>query len=138
MDMGGSTLRLMKVRKEINLIHIDEGKLPTNTGEAVLEKRYSEEHNISVGDSIEIGDVSLTVTGIGTVPEYDMPIGKLSDTAVESSLFGLAFVTADQYDEILAGNPIVEEYCYAYRLNGKLSHNELKELIKSFEFDYPK
>ncbi|MBQ7980260.1 MAG: ABC transporter permease, partial [Oscillospiraceae bacterium] len=135
-DMGGSTLWLMKVREEINHIHIDDGALPTSNGEAVLEKRYSEEHNISIGDTIEIGGVSLTVTGIGTVPEYDMPIGKLSDTAVESSLFGLVFVTSEQYDSILAANSIVEEYCYAYRLNGKLSHNELKELIKSFEFDY--
>lgn len=136
MDMGGSTLRLMKVREEINLIHIDDGVLPTNIGDAVIEKRYSEEHDISVGDSISVGGVSLVVTGIGTVPEYDMPIGKLSDTAVESSLFGLVFVTAEQYDGILAANSIVEEYCYAYRLNDKLTHNELKELIKSFEFDY--
>ena len=68
MDMGGSTLRLMKVREEINLIHIDEGRLPTDKGEAVIEKRYSEEHGISVGDSISVDGASLTVTGIGTVP----------------------------------------------------------------------
>ncbi|MBR4097451.1 MAG: ABC transporter permease [Oscillospiraceae bacterium] len=132
----GSTLRLMKVREKINLIQLDEGVLPTKTGEAVIEKRYSEEHGISVGDSVEIGGVTLTVTGIGTVPEYDMPIGKFSDTAVESSLFGLVFVTAEQYDEILSANPIVEDYCYAYRLNDRLTDDELKEKIKALEFDY--
>ncbi|MBP1548906.1 MAG: FtsX-like permease family protein [Oscillospiraceae bacterium] len=132
----GSTLRLMKIREEINLIQLDEGVLPTKTGEAVIEKRYSEEHGISVGDSVEVGGTSLTVTGIGTVPEYDMPIGKFSDTAVESSLFGLVFVTAEQYGEILSANPIVEDYCYAYRLNDKLTDDELKEKIKDLEFDY--
>lgn len=132
----GSTLRLMKVREEINLIHLDSGVLPTKTGEAVIEKRYSEEHGISIDDSIEIGGVTLTVTGIGTVPEYDSPMNKLSDTAVESSLFGLVFVTAEQYDEILAATPVVEDYCYAYRLNDKLTHDELKEKIKALEFDY--
>ena len=132
----GSTLRLMKIREKINLIHLDNGALPVKNGEAVIEKRYCEEHGISVGDSIEVGGVKLIVTGIGTVPEYDMPIGKLSDTAVESSLFGLVFVTAEQYDEILADNPIVEDYCYAYRLNGKLTHDEFKEKIKALEFDY--
>ena len=132
----GSTLRLMKIREKINLIHTDGGALPTKTGEAVIEKRYSEEHNISVGDSIEIGGETLTVTGIGTVPEYDMHIGKLSDTAVESSLFGLVFVTSEQYEKIIEINPVVEDYCYAYRLNGKLTHDELKEKIKAFEFDY--
>ncbi|MBQ8613301.1 MAG: FtsX-like permease family protein [Ruminiclostridium sp.] len=132
----GSTLRLMKVREEINLIHLDSGVLPEKTGEAVIEKRYSEEHGITIDDSIEIGGVILTVTGIGTVPEYDSPMNKLSDTAVESSLFGLVFVTAEQYDEILEINPVVEEYCYAYRLNDKLTHDELKEKIKALEFDY--
>ena len=131
-----STLRLMKIREKINLIHLDSGTLPAKQGEAVIEKRYSEEHNISVGDSIEIGGVTLTVTGIGTVPEYDSPMNKLSDTAVESSLFGLVFVTAEQYDEILETNPVVEDYCYAYRLNDKLTHDELKEKIKALEFDY--
>ena len=132
----GSTLRLMKVREEINLIHLDNGTLPAQTGEAVIEKRYSEEHGISIGDSIEIGGITLTVTGIGTVPEYDSPMNKLSDTAVESTLFGLVFVTAEQYDEILSVNPIVEDYCYAYRLNDKLTHDELKDKIKALEFDY--
>ncbi len=132
----GSTLRLMKVREEINLIHLDNGTLPAQTGEAVIEKRYSEEHGISIGDSIEIGGITLTVTGIGTVPEYDSPMNKLSDTAVESSLFGLVFVAAEQYDEILSVNPIVEDYCYAYRLNDKLTHDELKDKIKALEFDY--
>ncbi len=137
MEMAdGSTLRLMKIREKINLIQLDEGVLPSKTGEAVIEKRYSEEHGINLGDSVEIGGISLTVTGIGTVPEYDSPMNKLSDTAVESSLFGLVFVTAEQYNEILAVNPIVEEYCYAYRLNGAITHDELKEKIKALEFDY--
>lgn len=137
MEMAdGSTLRLMKIREKINLIQLDEGVLPSKTGEAVIEKRYSEEHNISIGDSVEIGGVKLIVTGIGTVPEYDSPMNKLSDTAVESSLFGLVFVTDEQYDEILSANPIVEEYCYAYRLNDSLTHDELKEKIKALEFDY--
>ncbi|MBQ8175708.1 MAG: FtsX-like permease family protein [Oscillospiraceae bacterium] len=134
----GSTLRLMKIREKINLIHIDTGTLPTQKGEAVIEKRYSEEHDISIGDSIEVGGVNLVVTAVGTVPEYDSPMNKLSDTAVESTLFGLVFVTAEQYDEILSANPIVEEYCYAYRLNNSLTHDELKEKIKALEFDYDK
>ena len=132
----GSTLRLMKIREKINLIHLDNGVLPAQNGEAIIEKRYSEEHGISIGDSVEVGGVNLVVTGIGTVPEYDSPMNKLSDTAVESSLFGLVFVTAEQYDEILAATPVVEDYCYAYRLNNKLTHDELKEKIKSLEFDY--
>ena len=82
----GSTLRLMKKRENINLIHIDEGRLPEKEGEAVIEKRYSEEHNISLGDTAKICDRELIVTGIGTVPEYDSPMNKLSDTAVSAKI----------------------------------------------------
>ena len=134
----GSTLRLMKKRENINLIHIDEGRLPEKEGEAVIEKRYSEEHDISLGDTAQICDRKLIVTGIGTVPEYDSPMNKLSDTAVESSLFGLIFVTEEEYENILSETEIVEEYCYAYRLNDAMTHDELKEKIKSLDFDYTK
>lgn len=137
-DVDDSTLRLMKIREEINLINIDSGELPAKIGETIIEKRYAEEHNISIGDSIEIYGTKLTVTGIGTVPEYDMPLNKLSDTGVESSLFGLLFVIAEQYDSIIESNSVLEEYCYAYRLNNCMTDNELKEMIKDFEFDYNK
>lgn len=135
-DIKDSTLRLMKTREKINLIHLDYGELPIKRGEAVIEKRYAEEHNITIDDSIEIYGTSLKVTGIGTVPEYDMPLNKLSDTGVESSLFGLLFVTPEQYDSIIKSNSVLEEYCYAYRLNHSMTDKELKEMIKDFEFDY--
>ncbi|MEE1282560.1 MAG: FtsX-like permease family protein [Acutalibacteraceae bacterium] len=135
-DVNGSTLRLMKIRENINLIHLDSGELPSKRGEAVIEKRYAEEHNISIGDSIEIYGTNLKITGIGSVPEYDMPLNKLSDTGVESSLFGLLFVTFEQYDSIIKSNAVLEEYCYAYCLNNSMTDNELKEKIKDFDFDY--
>lgn len=132
-----STLRVFSNREEINLIHVDEGSLAEAEDEVVLEKRYAAEHSLAVGDTIELAGKTYTITGVGCVPEYDMPIAKFSDMAVESSLFGLAFVTKEAYEEILAsGETGIEEYCYAYRLNGAMTHDELKEEIKSFEFDY--
>lgn len=133
---NGSTLRVMKVRESINLIQLDSGTTATQKGEAVIEKRYSEENDLSVGDTIEIGGIAHRITGVGSVPDYDDPMSKMSDTAVDSKLFGLAFVTAEQYDEILASNSVVEEYCYAYHLNGKLTHDQLKDKIKALPFDY--
>ncbi len=41
------------------------------------------------------------------------------------------------YEKIKAsGNVKTEEYCYAYRLNGAISHDDLKEKLKEFELDY--
>ena len=132
-----STLRVFANREEINLVYVDDGRLAETKDEVVLEKRYAAEHALAVGDTVELAGKTYTITGIGCVPEYDMPIAKFSDMAVESSLFGLAFVTEEAYEEILAsGEAGIEEYCYAYRLNGAMTHDELKEEIKSFEFDY--
>lgn len=129
-----SVLRIFRVRENIDLIDTHEGNLPQKTGEILLEKRYSEEHGISVGDTVEIGENSFTVTGIGIVPDYDLPVRNFSDSSAESSLFGIGFVVPEDY-ELLKCFGKTEDLRYAYRLNGKMSHNELKEMIKAFEFD---
>ena len=41
-------------------------------------------------------------------------------------------------NEILEINPVVEDYCYAYRLNDKLTHDELKDKIKEAETELSK
>lgn len=132
-----SVLRLMKNRTEINLVALDSGRLAEKNGEIVLEKRYCEEHTYSVGDKIKLAGTEFEIVGIGTSPDYDMPIANFSDMAVESELFGTAFVTPEQYEEILAASgQKAEDYTYAYRLNGSADDKVLKQAIKDFEFDY--
>ncbi|MGN0666889.1 MAG: FtsX-like permease family protein [Huintestinicola sp.] len=130
-----SVLRIFKVREKINLIDADYGSIPTKTGEIFLEKRYCEEHEISVGDTVKIGEKSFVVTGIGTVPDYDGPTKNFSDTSVDSSLFGVGFVMSEDYDN-MKNLGKTEDIRYAYLLNEKISHDEIKDIIKDFEFDY--
>lgn len=132
-----SVLRLMKNRSEINLIALDNGRPAEKNGEVVLEKRYCEEHGYSVGDKIKIADINFEIVGIGTTPDYDMPIAGFSDMAVESELFGIAFVTSEQYEGILKnGAQKAEDYTYAYRFGNRVTDKELKSAIKEFDFDY--
>lgn len=132
-----STLRLMKNRTDINLIELDHGRLAGKNSEIALEKRYCEEHNYSVGDKIRITDRDFEIVGIGTVPDYDMPIANFSDMAVESELFGIAFVTSEQYAEILQNSAQkAEDYAYAYRLGNGVTDRDLKQTIKELDFDY--
>lgn len=132
-----STLRVMKNRSSIDLIAVQEGRTAEKPGEVLLEQRYCEENKIKPGDTVEIGGIKLTVTGTGSVPDYDTPIANMYDSAAESKNFGLAFVTDEQYSSfynISDRNP--ENLCYAYRLNGKLTHEELKKKIRDIDFDY--
>jgi len=134
-DCGG-TLRIFRNRKSIDLIDIDNGRTAETTGEAFLEKRYCEEHDLSVGDTVTVLGSTLDIVGTGSVPDYDAPVKSISDVSAESSLFGLAFVTDEQYSDFLSCSVKAEESVYAYRLNGKMTDEELKELIRGFAFDY--
>lgn len=128
----GSVVRLMKNREKINLIDLDEGHLAKDSGEVVLEKRYCEEHGLKTGDSITISDLKFEITGIGSTPDYDMPIQTFSDMAVESTQFGTGFVTEKQYEEMKENRASkAEDFCYAYRLNDSgMTNDEVKQIVK--------
>ena len=130
-----ATLRMFKNRKNIDLIQLDEGRLADKYGEAVIEKGYASAHDIHTGDIITAGGVKLRITGIGSVPDYDMCIAHFSDTAVERSIFGLIFTSDEQYDELKEKNDLnAEEYTYAYRL-GYTNSNKLKAALKEIKID---
>lgn len=135
----GSKLRVFRKRNDIDLIELDSGRFAEKKGEAVVEKRYSEEHSLSVGDKLTVGGVEFEIVGIGTTPDYDTPFENFSDTAVSSKGFGLLFVSDDQYDYFKNDSEQkAEDLCYAYRLNDKATDDELKEMIEDFDFDYKK
>lgn len=131
----GSVLRLMKNREHINLIDLDEGHMAGKSGEIVLEKRYCEEHGLKPGDHITVSGVKFEIAGIGSTPDYDMPVRAFSDMAAESNLFGTAFVTADQYEKVketVSSN--AEEYCYAYRLNDSgMTDDDVKQKLNDLD-----
>lgn len=138
-----SKLRMMKNREGINLIELLDGRLAENEHEAVLERRYAEEHDLSVNDEITVSGIRFQITGIGTVPDYDAPFENFSDTAVSSENFGLLFVTDQQYETIKSETTQkAENYCYAYILDKNSENQELftdkdlKELLQDFAFDY--
>ena len=130
------TLRVFQNREHINRMILKEGSLAEKEDEVVLERRYAEIHDIQLGDAVEIGGREFTVTGIGTVPDYDSMLKSLGDTGCDSQHFGLAFVTADTYTAMQKEGKAAksEEYYYAYLLNDKMTNDELKEELKNLEF----
>lgn len=132
-----SVLRVFSERKEIDLLQTDFGRLPQKSGEIFLEKRYCEEHAISVDDEITIGGRQFRICGIGTSPDYDTPYRNLSDSAVDSSLFGVGFLTNGDYERLKEEKRSIrsEEYVYAYRLNGKLKQEELRRKLQELDME---
>lgn len=129
------TIRVFKNRNTLNLIELDEGRMAEKAGEVVLEKRYSEEYGWKTGDEITIGAQTFQITGIGTTPDYDTPLKNLSDSIVDSTQFGTAFVEEESYEMLKASGDSVksEEYVYAYRLSGKMTDDKLKKELQNLE-----
>ncbi len=127
-----SVLRVSERRDQVDLIQADFGRAPEMQGEIFLEKRYCEEHEISIGDEIIVGGQLFQVCGIGTSPDYDAPYRNLSDSAVDSRQFGVGFLTEEDYGILRDEQKSLqsEEFVYAYLLNGELTQNELKEKLQ--------
>lgn len=134
----GSTVRVMKNRKDIDLVELINGEYPTNDNEAAVERRYAEEHSLNVGDKLTVGGTEYTVCGIGASPDYDAPYQNMSDMAVSSKNFGLIFVTDNEYERVSDSSKSAQTFTYGYLLGNDMTDDGLKDLIEGFDFDYTK
>ena len=132
-----STVRIFKVRESIDKIHYIEGTNPKNKNEIVIEKRYAEEHDLSVGDTFDLAGKNYTVSGIGVVSDYDGPFKEISDTSCNSITFGLAFINDEAYQEFKKSGKVQksEEYLYAYKLGNGKTDADLKDYLKDIKID---
>jgi len=130
------TIRIFANRDEVNRIDLVKGTLAEKENELVVERQFAEKNDISAGDVITFGGREFTVTGIGTTPDYDNILKSLGDTGCDCLHFGTGFVAADVYDTLRAEEKSIksEEYYYAYRLNGAMTDDELKDRLEKLEF----
>lgn len=130
------TIRIFANRDEVNRIDLVKGTLAEKGNELVVERQFAEKNDISAGDVITFGGREFTVTGIGTTPDYDYVLKSLGDTGCDCLHFGTGFVAADVYDTLRAEEKSIksEEYYYAYRLNGAMTDDELKDRLENLEF----
>ena len=137
MPSGGDTLRAFALRQRIDLAEVVRGRLPESDRETALERRYCEVNGIAPGDTVTLGSQPYTVTGVVTSPDYDGPFETMADTSIDSERFGTAFVTQEGYRLLLESGEAKrsEEYLYAYLLHGAMTDRELRELLRTWEFD---
>lgn len=135
--MDGKTIRVFANRENIDLVECDEGNLAEADDEIVVEKRFSQVNDISVGDIIQIAGNEFKVTGIGTSPDYNALFKEMSDTVVDSKVFGTVFVTEGAYDKLHATGESVktETYLYAFRLKGKTTCDDVKDALEDIRVD---
>lgn len=132
-----STLRIFKNRDKINLIELKEGTLAKNLNEIVLEQHYAKNHDLIIGSFVEIGEDEFKVTGIGSTSDYDAPLKNITDSSVESAMFGTGFVCEEQYIKLnnKKNSSKAEEFLYAFTLNEEMTSKELKKYLRDIKIE---
>lgn len=135
---GEKTIRVGKARQNIDLIDLDEGTLPNGKNDIVLMNLFCDRNDLTVGDKVELAGRTYNICGVGSVPDYNLPLKNMSDMTSDPARFGVGFVSDDCYDEIVSSDNVGSEaYVYAYRL-GNANADDLKEKLKTFDYDYEK
>ncbi len=130
------TLRVFKPRENIDLLKTDEGSAPTTDHDIVIMNLYADRNKLSVGDRISLAGEEFTVSGIGCIPDYNLPVKSFSDMTADPENFGIAIVSKDTYDKlIISGKTGGETFTYAYRLKDGATHRTLKDALKELTID---
>ena len=110
------TVRLYKIRKEMNLADVMEGRLPKREGEIVIDRLFAENNIIDVGDTMTIEGKNLKVVGTVALSDYSALFKNNSDMMFDATNFTVALVTEEQFQDFsIAGL----KYCYAWRNNNQ-------------------
>ncbi|MBS6578871.1 MAG: ABC transporter permease [Clostridiales bacterium] len=125
-----STLRIFKKRTEIDLECLMEGSFPEDENEIAIDRMYAVNNKISVGDVMELGDVSYTICGLVALSDYSALFSSMSDMMFDAVRFGVAIVTEDGFNKI---NDDHLHYNYSWRYSERpADEKEAKTLSESF------
>ena len=108
-----STVRVYENRSTIDRINLESGALPTANDEIALEQTYARAHNLKVGDTLDLDGTRLTITGIGSTPDYATVVARPTDTAADPDEFGTAFTAVSTVESLAKqGNTLTTTYVY--------------------------
>lgn len=125
-----STIRFYINRDDIDKVDVMEGRLAEDINEIALDRMYSVNNNIKVGDIINVGTRALKVTGYVALSDYSCLFSDNSDTMFDSLKFGVGVVSEscfDMYDDTHI------HYVYSWKYDNKPADDiEEKEMADDF------
>ena len=67
---NGSTIRFFKNRKEVDKVCLMNGKMPKKSGEIAVDRMYADNNSLKIGDTLDDGTKSWTITGLVALSDY--------------------------------------------------------------------
>ena len=125
-----STLRIFKIREEINKLCVMEGELPDSVNEVAIDRMYADNNSLSVSDKLIIDGEEYIITGLVAFSDYSALYQNPSDMMFEAIQFGIGVMTEKQFDE-LGENGLHFSYSWKYN-NPPADDIEAKEMSEDF------
>ncbi len=131
----GKTLRIYKVRNEINKECLMSGEMPKAENEIAVDRMFAENNKIAVGDNVNINSKNYIVSGLIALSDYSALFKSNGDMMFDAVGFGVAVMTNDGYNTIETAHETVN---YAWKYNSLVEDEETENakselLMKSLE-----
>lgn len=111
-----TTVRVYKVREDVNRADLLEGKMPESKGDIVIDRLYAENNGIEIGDVMTLSGTDFTVCGFVAFSDYSALFKSNTDMMFDATGFTVAAVTEKAYNAL---NDSGIEYCYAWCNNDR-------------------
>lgn len=129
-----ATYRIYKNRSDVDKIELFDGDFPKNDNEIALDRLFSENHSIEIGDKVTLDGKDYKVSGYVAFSDYTALFKNNADMMFDAQNFTVATVTDNAFKEISDKHL---NYCYSFIFNDtSLSEqekhdkcNDIKELI---------
>ena len=131
----GSTVRLFRIREEVNKVCLLDGSLPSAENEIALDRLYMKSNDLSQGDTIELDGYDFKITGIIALPDYSALYRNVTDFMFDTEKFGVSVVDKAGFDRV--GDRYIH-YSYSWKYDdppeeifGKEAKDRGDELLKA-------
>lgn len=125
-----STLRIFKIREQVNKVCVMQGELPDSKDEIAIDRMYADNNSLSVGDKLIIDNKELTISALIALSDYSALYANPTDTMFEAIKFGVSVMTEEGFASIGEGN-LHYRYSWIYD-NSPADDNEAKEMSEDF------
>ena len=107
------TVRVFKIRTDVNRACLMKGEMPAAANEIALDKNHADIKGIKVGDTLYVGESSFTVSGLISSSDYTTLFKKNSDFMFNAVDFDIAVMTPEGWEAL----PSSTFYQYAFMYN---------------------
>lgn len=117
-----------------NQIILDEGELPDGENEAVVLPHFLLENNLSIGDSINVGDYQYEIVGTAYFPEWIVPIDQTTGMFTpDLTKFAPIYVDSESFAQLKSDENFIYSLKYSGQFNDELTAIQKEEVYDQIE-----